>query len=130
MAAAKVIQPQRSYPIPASTVNNKNGMNRQTSFTGVDELMNSPSPVEGSVAHGVTIARSEVQSSDSVLTSDTSNPSSNRSDLDMNIVDEVPLPEEEEQEDMEVFGHEKNKFEEDGDSDGMLGGVFAFSEEC
>ncbi|KAI7738772.1 hypothetical protein M8C21_005970, partial [Ambrosia artemisiifolia] len=134
--AAAVIEPQTSYPIPASTVNNNNGMTRQTSFTGVDgvlspsvdEIMNSPSPVDdGSVAPGVTIARSEVESSDSIVTSDTSNPGSNRSDLDMNIVDEE---EEEEEEEMVVFGQERNKFDEDGDSDDMLGGVFAFSEEC
>ncbi|KAK9074984.1 hypothetical protein SSX86_003303 [Deinandra increscens subsp. villosa] len=122
------MEPHIFYPTLASTVNNNDSVNRLTSFTGVDEIKTSPSSADGSDAHGVTIAGSEVQSSESIVTSDTSNPCSNRSDLDMNIVDEFPTHEEEE--DMVVFGHERKKFEEDGDSDDMLGGVFAFSEEC
>lgn len=144
-----------SYPILASTVNNNDGVNRLTSYTGVDELMSSPSPVDDPIAPGVIFARG-VQSSESIVTSDNSNPGSNRSDLSMNIVDGVPM-----HEDMLVFGddfheeyckpsteeascklgemtdvdgnknrHQRNKSEEDGDSDDMLGGVFAFSEEC
>lgn len=155
------MEPHISYPILASTVNNNDSMNRLSSFTrvddvlsfGLDEIMNSPSP--GSIAHGVNFGRG-VHSSESIVTSDTSNAGSNRSDLSMNNVDEVPM-----HEDMLEFGHDfnedyckpsteeesctarkmidgngnnsghqRNKSEEDGDSDDMLGGVFAFSEEC
>nr|GEW92794.1 autophagy-related protein 18h [Tanacetum cinerariifolium] len=108
-----------------------------------------------SIAPGVTFGRG-VHSSESIVTSDTSNTGSNCSDLSMNNVDEVPM-----HEDMLEFGHDfsedyckpstkeesrtvrkmtdgngsnsghqRNKSEEDGDSDDMLGGVFAFSEEC
>lgn len=144
------MDPRKSYPILASTVNNNDGVNRISSFARVDgvsssvvdEIMNSsPSP-------GVVV-------SESIVTSDASNPGSNRSDLSMNMVDEVPMHEE----DMLEFGHckckpsteeeipcklretgdvddgnnsrhQRNKSEEDGDSDDMLGGVFSFSEEC
>ncbi|PWA85203.1 Breast carcinoma amplified sequence 3 [Artemisia annua] len=155
------MEPHISYPILASTVNNNDSMNRLSSFTrvddvlsfGPDEIMNSPSP--GLIAHGVTSGRG-VHSSESIVSSDTSNAGSNRSDLSMNNVDEVPM-----HEDMLEFGHDfnedyckpsteeesctarkmtdgndnnsghqRNKSEEDGDSDDMLGGVFAFSEEC
>lgn len=158
MQNLKQMEPHISYPILASTVNNNDGVGL-TSFTGVDnelsssldEIMNSPSPV----GRGGTVGR-VVQSSESVVTSDTSNPGSNRSDLSMNIVDEVPM-----HKDLVEFGHDfhedyckpstqeesckiremsdiggntsrhrRNKYEEDGDSDDMLGGVFAFSEEC
>ncbi|KAI3664988.1 hypothetical protein L6452_43603 [Arctium lappa] len=148
------MDPHKSYRIPASTVNNNDGVNRISSFAGVDgvlssaldDIMNSPSP-------GVVVA----PFSESIVTSDASNPGSNRSDLSMNMVDEVPM-----HEDMLEFGHDfqqeyckssteeeippelretadvdgnnsrhqRNKSEEDGDSDDMLGGVFSFSEEC
>ncbi|XP_024961565.1 autophagy-related protein 18h-like [Cynara cardunculus var. scolymus] len=148
------MDPRKSYPILASTVNNNDSVNRISSFARVDgvltsaleEIMNSPSP-------GVAIA----PSSESIVTSDASNPGSNRSDLSMNMVDEVPM-----HEDMLEFGHDfqqeyckpsteeeispklrekadvdgnnsrhqRSKSEEDGDSDSMLGGVFSFSEEC
>lgn len=157
------MEPHISYPILASTVNNNDSMNRLSSFTrvddmlsfGPDEIMNSPSPVHSSIAPGVTFGRG-VHSSESIVSSDTSNAGSNRSDLSMNNVDEVRM-----HEDMLEFGHDfnedyckpsteeesctarkmtdgngndsghqRNKSEEDGDSDDMLGGVFAFSEEC
>ncbi|KAL8229388.1 hypothetical protein R6Q57_014288 [Mikania cordata] len=150
-------EPLISYPIHASTVNNNGSVNRQSSFTGfndmlsstLDGIMNSPSPVDGSVDAGAAVGRLGVQSSESIVTSDTSNPGSNRSDLSMNVVDEVPMHEE----DLVEFGHdfdhdhckltteeksckvdemadgEGNKSEVDGDSDDMFGGVFTF-EEC
>lgn len=159
-----------SYPILASTVNNNDGgVNRMiSSFTGVDEIMNSPSPSpvdDFSSINGPGVV-AVAQSSESIVTSDTSNPGSNRSDLSMNIADQVPMHEQEEEEEEEdmllQFGphdfndnyckpstekelgemtdvdgnntnsrhHQRNKSEEDGDSDGMLGGVFAFSEDC
>ncbi|XP_071701720.1 autophagy-related protein 18h-like [Rutidosis leptorrhynchoides] len=145
-------EPKLSYPILASAVNNNYGVNRLSSVTGVDDtlssslddIMNSPSPIDGSIAPARVVLSSE-----SIVTSDTSNPGSNRSDLSMNIVDEVPM-----HEDMLEFGHDfqeeycklptkektyvdgndslhqRNESEKDGDSDDMLGGVFEFSEEC
>ncbi|BFG37037.1 hypothetical protein CerSpe_233110 [Prunus speciosa] len=96
----------------------------------------------------------EVQSVNSSGASEGSNISSNRSDLSMNILDEGPV---QESLDFEQFFHEgyckasplsnfrestevvtdadsssphdRGKCEEDGDSDEMLGGIFAFSEE-
>lgn len=138
-----------SYPILASTVNNNDRVNRPSSFTGfsdmlssdLDDIMNSPSPGDGSIA---TVGRSGVASSESIVTSDSSNPGSNRSDLSMNIVDEEdpvevghsfdqPSAEKEsckvkEMDDVDG-NNQKSKLEEDGESDDMLGGVFAF-EEC
>ncbi|KAD7117556.1 hypothetical protein E3N88_04824 [Mikania micrantha] len=144
-------KPLVSYPILASTVNNNGSMNRPSSFTGfngmlsstLDGIMNSPSPADSSVDAGAAVDRLGVQSSESIVTSDTSNPGSNRSDLSMNAVDEVPMHEE----DLVEFGHdfdhdhckltteeksckvdemadgECNKSEVDGDSDDMFGGV-------
>ncbi|XP_059652573.1 autophagy-related protein 18h-like [Cornus florida] len=121
-------------------------------------IVNSPSsPKRGSLSTERTIAR-EVQSSNSVVTSEGSNTSSNRSDLSMNILDEGPLHEE--LHDPLYFGQyfqegyckasihddccestevpdvdcrsspcNKEKSDEDGDNDDMLGGVFSFSEE-
>lgn len=132
-----------------------------TVISSLDEnyIMSSPSSFNhGSLPSERTIA-GEVVSSDSVVTSEASNPGSNRSDSSMNIIDEGPL-----HEDMQgplYFGQyfqeeycqpsildgrheltegvtdvdsnnsasEKEKTEEDNDSDDMLGCVFAFSEE-
>ncbi|KAK1423686.1 hypothetical protein QVD17_18994 [Tagetes erecta] len=144
------MEQQISYPILASTVNNNDRVNRpSSSFTGfgdvlssdLDDIMNSPSPGDGLIA---TVGRSGVESSESIVTSDSSNPGSNRSDLSMNIVDEEdpvevghgfdqPSAEEESckvKEMSDIDGNnQKSKLEEDGESDDMLGGVFAF-EEC
>ncbi|KDP23568.1 hypothetical protein JCGZ_23401 [Jatropha curcas] len=112
---------------------------------------NVTSLTNGSLSAGRAIAK-EVQSSNSGLTSEASNTSSNRSDLSMNIIDEGPTND---SFDFEQFFQEgyckvsalsechestaasivdKNngpsdleKSEEDNDD--MLGGVFAFSEE-
>lgn len=101
----------------------------------------------------------EVQSSSSGLTSEISNTSSNRSDLSMNIIDEPVHEDMHDPIDFGQYFEEgyckasshnegpelteaitdvessnnspcdKEKSEEDGDNDDMLGGVFAFSEE-
>lgn len=127
-----------SYPILASTVNNKDSMNRLTCYPPVDdEIMNSPSPVDHSIPPDLTVARG-VKSLESVVTSD----GSNRSDSSMNntvngyghdFQEEYCNPSTQEKREInEVDGknglHQRNKSEEDGDDD-MLGGVFAFSEE-
>ncbi|CAK9174681.1 unnamed protein product [Ilex paraguariensis] len=122
-------------------------------------VVNSPPPPKiGSLSTGGTVAR-EVNSSDSVVTSEASNSSSNRSDSSMNILDEGPVhqdmhdpldfgqyfqegyckasPHDECRELTEVCTdidssnspYEKEKSEEDAESDDMLGGVFSFSEE-
>ncbi|XP_047340452.1 autophagy-related protein 18h-like isoform X2 [Impatiens glandulifera] len=104
------------------------------------------------------IAR-EVESSSSVVTSESSNNSSNRSDSSMNIIDEGPVDEEMNEpldfgnyfdeeycrassthDEGSALGEASNlysgdsprlkeKLEEDGESDDMLGGIFSFSEE-
>lgn len=108
----------------------------------------------GSISADGTIAKG-VQSVNSHGPSDNSNVSSNRSDLSMNTLDEGPVHE---SLDFEQFFQEgyckasalsdcrdsagvvtdadssgspcdREKCEEDGDNDDMLGGVFAFSEE-
>lgn len=108
----------------------------------------------GSISTDRTIAKG-VQSVNSRGPSDDSNVSSNRSDLSMNILDEGPVHD---TLDFEQFFQEgyckasamsdchesaevvtdvdsssspcdREKCEEDGDNDDMLGGVFAFSEE-
>ncbi|KAK4379018.1 hypothetical protein RND71_000880 [Anisodus tanguticus] len=122
-------------------------------------VVNSPSPPKSeSLSTGGTGAR-DVQSSNSAVTSEASNSSSNRSDMSMHIIDEqivhedicVPV-------DFGQFFQEgyckastnnelnevtelvadmdsssspcnKEKPDDDGDSDDMLGGVFDFSEE-
>eukprot|EP00257_Ricinus_communis_P001771 XP_002512315.2 autophagy-related protein 18h [Ricinus communis] len=113
---------------------------------------NLTSLTSGSLSAGRAITK-EVQSSNSGLTSDASNASSNRSDLSMNIIDEGPtidsldfeqlfqegyckvsaLNECHESTEVSFAGNncspDLEKFEEDGDNDDMLGGVFAFSEE-
>lgn len=115
-------------------------------------------PNKGSPSTGGTIAR-EVLSSSSVATGEVSNTSSNRSDLSMNILEgELVHEDMHDQLDFGNYfqegyckaasqdeSHEltevvtdvdssaspcnKANSEEDGDSDDMLGGVFAFSEE-
>ena len=129
------------------------------SFVEENYVMTSPSsPKISALSTGKTIAR-EGQSSSSVVTSEASNASSNRSDFSMNLIDEGPVHED--MQDPIDFGQyfeegyckasthdecaelteavtdvdssnspcEKEKYEEDGDDDDMLGGVFAFSEE-
>ncbi|XVE89758.1 hypothetical protein DITRI_Ditri20bG0020600 [Diplodiscus trichospermus] len=106
-----------------------------------------------SVSGGRTVAK-EVQFPKSDGTSDVSNTNSNRSDLSMNILDEGPVnaspdfvqffqeeyrkalplsacrePKEVTDVDSSSSPCEKEKSEEEGDSDEMLGGVFAFCEE-
>ncbi|KAJ0770574.1 putative transcription factor WD40-like family [Helianthus annuus] len=105
------MEPWISYPILASTVNKNDSLNRAGSFTGfdgllssgLDEIMSSPSPVDGSTAAGATVA------------SEGSNPAST---------------EEEGCKADEMADVQRKISDEDGDSDdNMLGGVFAF-EEC
>lgn len=122
-------------------------------------VVNSPSPPKsGSFSTGGTSAR-EVQSSNSVITSEASNSSSNRSDMSMNIIDEQTVHENicdpvdfgqffqegyckastnnelnevtELVADMDSSSSPCNKEipDDDGESDDMLGGVFDFSEE-
>ncbi|XP_060218007.1 autophagy-related protein 18h-like [Lycium barbarum] len=122
-------------------------------------VVNSPSPPKSeSFSTGGTSAR-EVQSSNSVITSEASNSSSNRSDLSMNIIDEQTVHDNicdpvdfgqffqegyckastnnelnevtELVADMDSSSSpcNKEKPDDDGDSDDMLGGVFDFSEE-
>ncbi|MCD9639045.1 hypothetical protein HAX54_023325 [Datura stramonium] len=121
--------------------------------------VNSPSPSKSeSFSTGGTSAR-EVHSSNSVITSEASNSSSNRSDMSMNIIDEQTVHEDicdpvdfgqffqegyckastnnelneftELVADMDSSGSpcNKEKPDDDGESDDMLGGVFDFSEE-
>ncbi|KAF5946188.1 hypothetical protein HYC85_016416 [Camellia sinensis] len=116
------------------------------------------SPHNSALSTGGTIAR-EVQSSSNVVTGEVSNTSSNHSDSIVNILDEGPVHEDmrdpldfgqyfeegyckasshdECPELTEVVTNvdssnspcDKEKSEEDGDNDDLLGGVFAFSEE-
>ncbi|XP_022719309.1 autophagy-related protein 18h-like isoform X2 [Durio zibethinus] len=108
----------------------------------------------GYLSGGRTVAK-EVQFPNSGGTSDVSNTSSNRSDLSLNMIDEGPVND---SPDFEQFFQEeyckalplstcceptevvtdadsssspcdREKSEEEGDNDDMLGGVFAFSEE-
>ncbi|KAL7235013.1 hypothetical protein ACSBR1_018482 [Camellia fascicularis] len=120
-------------------------------------VINTSLPKAGAPSGGTTAA--EVPSSSSVVTSEASNSSSNRSDLSMNILDEGPVHDD--MHDPLDFGQyfeeeyckasiqdecpeltevvtdvdssnspcDKEKSEEDGDDDDMLGGVFVFSEE-
>ncbi|KAL6989611.1 hypothetical protein U1Q18_015362 [Sarracenia purpurea var. burkii] len=132
---------------------------RELSATGVSFVdgsyaINTPS----SPNKGGTVAR-EVGSSSSVVTSEVSNTGSNRSDLSVNTLDEGPVHEDMhdpldfgqyfEEGYCKASSHDecaelaeavtdvdssnspcdKEKYEEDGDNDDMLGGVFAFSEE-
>lgn len=122
-------------------------------------VLNSPSPpkIESFSTRGIS-AR-EVQSSNSVVTSEASNSSSNRSDMSMNIIDEQTVHEDicdpvdfgqffqegyckastnnklnevnELVADMDSSSSpcDKEKPDDDGESDDMLGGVFDFSEE-
>ncbi|XP_021742467.1 autophagy-related protein 18h-like isoform X2 [Chenopodium quinoa] len=118
-------------------------------------LVNSPSPVKNASLSAERANSKEVQSSSSVGGSEASNVSSNRSDFSMNVADESsvqdPLdfggffeeeyckagPLDESHELSEVVTdvdsssspREKEKSEEDGENDELLGGVFAFSEE-
>ncbi|KAL0558388.1 hypothetical protein IC582_002950 [Cucumis melo] len=120
------------------------------------DFTNSPSTVTScSLSTDRTILKA-VQSSKRGGASEGSNTSSNRSDLSMNILDEGPMgdsfdyepffqeeyckatgrsncrdPAEAVTDDMDSSGspHYREKSEEDGDTDDMLGGVFAFSEE-
>ncbi|WCJ43210.1 hypothetical protein M5689_023967 [Euphorbia peplus] len=107
----------------------------------------------GSFSGGRTIPK-EIQSPNSGVTSEASNMSSNRSDLSMNIIDEDPTSYSLDFEQLFQEGYcevstlnkhhetsqanfpdnsstpcDMEKSEEDGDTDDMLGGVFAFSEE-
>nr|XP_016496316.1 PREDICTED: autophagy-related protein 18h-like [Nicotiana tabacum] len=122
-------------------------------------VLNSQSPpkIESFSTRGIS-AR-EVQSSNSVVTSEASNSSSNRSDMSMNIIDEQTVHEDicdpvdfgqffqegyckastnnklnevnELVADMDSSSSpcDKEKPDDDGESDDMLGGVFDFSEE-
>lgn len=117
-------------------------------------FVNSISSIKnGSLSSARTIAK-EVESSDSVGTSEASNTSSNRSDSSMNILDEGPVEPlyfgqyfqegyckastlDECRELTEVTDVDsgsspcdREKSEEDENNDDMLGGVFAFSEEA
>lgn len=126
-----------SYPILAPTVNNKDSMNRITSYPPLDDIMNSPSPIDHPIAPGLTA----VHAVNNVVSSD----GSNRSDSSMNIADGFghdfqedycnALTEDKSREIREISDvdaksgcHQRSKSEDDGDDD-MLGGVFAFSEE-
>ncbi|KAJ4840721.1 hypothetical protein Tsubulata_023673 [Turnera subulata] len=154
---------------PLSPIMYQNSVNKHTGSISYSQSQKGISPVEdsgftdsniisftkGSVTAGRPTEK-EVQSSDSVVTSDDSNTSSNRSDMSMNIIDEGPM---DDSLDFEQFFQESYcevsasnechrpvgsevtykdnnnrpcdtvKSEEDGDNDDMLGGVFAFSEE-
>lgn len=129
-----------------------------TGLSPVDgsDFTNSPSTVtSGSLSTDRTILKA-VQSSKCGGASEGSNTSSNRSDLSMNILDEGSMhdsfdyepffqeeyctatglsncrdPAEAATDDVDSSGspHYRDKSEEDGDTDDMLGGVFAFSEE-
>ena len=127
----------------ATSAGNSNFIN-----SNVTSLTNGPLTAERLIAK-------EVQSSESGVTSEASNISSNRSDLSMNIIDEGPANDSQDfehffqegyckasdlkecQESTEVLTFVDNnsspcdvdKSEEDGDNDDMLGGVFSFSEE-
>ncbi|XP_024439437.2 autophagy-related protein 18h isoform X1 [Populus trichocarpa] len=129
--------------IGATSAENSNFIN-----SNVTSLTNGPLTAERLIAK-------EVQSSESGVTSEASNISSNRSDLSMNIIDEGPANDSQDfehffqegyckasdlkecQESTEVLTFVDNnsspcdvdKSEEDGDNDDMLGGVFSFSEE-
>ncbi|XP_022932458.1 autophagy-related protein 18h-like [Cucurbita moschata] len=119
------------------------------------DFTNSPSTVTScSLSTDRTILRA-VQSSKCGGVSEGSNTSSNRSDLSMNILDEGPTGDSFDYEpffqeeyckamglsncrdppaltdDIDSSGspHYREKCEEDGDTDDMLGGIFAFSEE-
>lgn len=118
-------------------------------------LVNSPSPVKSASLSAERANSKEVQSSSSVGGSEASNVSSNRSDFSMNVADESSVPDpldfggyfeeeyckaaplDESHELSEVITdidsssspREKEKSEEDGENDELLGGVFAFSEE-
>lgn len=116
-------------------------------------FVNSISSIKnGSISSARTIAK-EVESSDSVGSSEASNTSSNRSDSSMNVLDEGPVEPlyfgqyfqegyckastlDECRELTEVADVDsgcspcdREKSEEDENNDDMLGGVFAFSEE-
>ncbi|CAO2832682.1 unnamed protein product [Amaranthus hypochondriacus] len=118
-------------------------------------LVNSPSPVTNPSLSAGRANPKEVQSSSSVGGSEASNVSSNRSDFSMNVADESSVPDpldfagyfqeeyckaaplDESHELSEVVTdidsssspREKEKSEEDGENDELLGGVFDFSEE-
>ncbi|XAR52540.1 hypothetical protein NMG60_11020672 [Bertholletia excelsa] len=130
----------------------------QVSFKGESCVIDNPaSPKPGTLSTEENISR-EFQSSSSVVTSEVSNTSSNRSDLSMNILDEGPMHEDM-QEPLELGQYfeegyckvtchsgcpdltevtdggssnspcRKEKSEEYGDDDDIHGGVFSFSEE-
>ncbi|KAL2942241.1 Autophagy-related protein 18h [Bienertia sinuspersici] len=118
-------------------------------------LVNSPSPVKNESLSAERANPKEFQSSSSVGDSEASNVSSNRSDFSMNVADESSVPDpldfggyfqeeyckaaplDEIHELSEVVTdvdsssspREKEKSEEDGENDELLGCVFAFSEE-
>ncbi|KAL9233274.1 hypothetical protein vseg_008295 [Gypsophila vaccaria] len=128
----------------------------QNSFKTDNVIMEISPPEESCLINSPSLDNTskEVQSSNSVGTSEASNISSNRSDFSMNVVDEGSVPDpldfggfleeeyckaaplDENHEVSEVTDvdstsspREKEKSEEDGDNDDMLGGVFDFSEE-
>ncbi|XVE62937.1 hypothetical protein DITRI_Ditri06bG0159400 [Diplodiscus trichospermus] len=133
----------------SSPMLNQSTINKDSNSTnGLSSLTN------GSLSGGRTVAE-EVQFPKSSGTSDISSTSSNRSDLSMNMLDEGPVND---SPDFEQFFQEeyckalpsrshgeltevvteidsssspcdREKSEEEGDNDEMLGGVFAFSEE-
>ncbi|KAL6324422.1 hypothetical protein AAG906_013026 [Vitis piasezkii] len=148
-----------------STILPNHGPFNRDSVSGSPKQMMGISPIEdsyfvnsissiknGSLSSARTIAK-EVESSDSVGTSEASNTSSNRSDSSMNILDEGPVEPlyfgqyfqegyckastlDECRELTEVTDVDsgsspcdREKSEEDENNDDMLGGVFAFSEE-
>ena len=118
-------------------------------------LVNSPSPVTNPSLSAERANTKDVQSSSSDGGSEASNVSSNRSDFSMNVADESSVPDpldfagyfqeeyckaaplDESHELSEVVTdidsssspREKEKSEEDGENDELLGGVFDFSEE-
>ncbi|KNA09193.1 hypothetical protein SOVF_155860 [Spinacia oleracea] len=145
-----------SSTFPSSPLLTKNSLETDTSTMEISPpenscLVNSPSPVKNASLS----AKKEAQSSSSVGGSEASNVSSNRSDFSMNVADEssvqdpldfggyfeeeyckaAPLDESHELSevvtdvDSSSSPREKEKSEEDGENDDLLGGVFAFSEE-
>ncbi|GFY91985.1 autophagy 18h-like protein [Actinidia rufa] len=145
----------RPYPCIVLDANENDGVKGKNAAA---LLFSCSEPKISALSTGKTIAR-EGQSSSSVVTSEASNTSSNRSDFSMNLIDEGPAHED--MQDPIDFGQyfeeeyckasthdecaelteavtdvdssnslcDKEKYEEDGDDDDMLGGVFAFSEE-
>ncbi|XP_050223494.1 autophagy-related protein 18h [Mercurialis annua] len=151
-------------PVMASASRYKNSINKDGGSDSFKQSQMGISPedsssVDSDITFSTNGSRSRtiakgMQSSNSGVTSDASNTSSNRSDLSMNIIDEGPTNDSLDFEQLFQEGYCKvsamnacleatevsftgnnsspcdlEKSEEDGDSDDMLGCVFAFSEE-